>query len=78
MIHSSWRRRGSAFEFDFALPANTTATAWVPAPSPEALREGGRPLARAPGVRVLRQEGDCVVLALESGTYRFWSRPNRL
>ena len=33
--------------------------------------ESGRPLEQAQGVKLLRREGDRLVLAVESGSYRF-------
>lgn len=70
-IVSNWRRTADRFELETTVPANTTATVYLPAKSAENVTEGGRPLAKARGVKFLRQEGDRVVLALESGSYRF-------
>jgi len=36
---------------------------------------GGRPPAQSKGVKFLRPEGDRVVLAVESGSYRFAAKP---
>jgi alpha-L-rhamnosidase len=73
-IRSAWRRKGDTFELNVTVPANTTATVWVPAHSAHAVKEGGNPLERSKGVRVLRQEQGQVVLALTSGEYHFKSR----
>jgi hypothetical protein len=57
---------------DVVIPANTTASVYVPsAGGAEAIMEGGKPLAQAEGVRVLRVEGGRTVLACEAGAYRF-------
>jgi alpha-L-rhamnosidase len=72
-IESAWQCRHGAFEWAIRVPPNTTATAWLPAASADSASEGGKPLSRAEGVRILRQEGDRVVLALESGNYQFKS-----
>jgi hypothetical protein len=53
------------------IPANTTATIIVPAKSADAIAESGKPLAKAPGVKFLRMDGDRAVLEAEAGSYRF-------
>lgn len=58
---------------EVTIPANTTATVFVPAHSAAAVIEGGKPAAQAEGVRFLRTENRAAVYAIESGTYRFQS-----
>jgi alpha-L-rhamnosidase len=72
-IRSAWRRNGNRFELAVTIPPNTTATVWMPASAAEAVSESGKPLSRTRGVRLLRQEGDRAVLAVEPGVYRFES-----
>lgn len=72
-IVSAWRREGERFELELTLPANTTATVFVPAKSAEAVTESSQPLAVAEGVKFLRMEGDRAVLAVASGRYRLAS-----
>ena len=57
-----------------AIPANTTATVFVPAKDAASVTEGGRPLDKSPGVEFLRFEDGAVVLNLQSGSYTFESR----
>jgi alpha-L-rhamnosidase len=74
----AWRRDGGAFSLGVELPPNTLAEVWVPAGSVEGVREGGIPVERAAGVRLLREEEGRVVLAVESGRYAFtsaWAGP---
>jgi alpha-L-rhamnosidase len=49
-------------------------TVLVPAKNADAITESGKPLAKAPGVKFLRMEGDRAVLEVEAGSYRFASR----
>jgi alpha-L-rhamnosidase len=70
-IISHWRQSESAFEFDASVPANTTATVFLPAASVDKIEESGKPLSQAAGVRYLRMEGDRAVLEVGSGSYRF-------
>ncbi len=68
----SWRRAGGRFHYEVEIPANATATLELPARD-DAIREGGRPVAEAEGVRRIGRAGDRVVLQLGSGRYRFES-----
>ena len=70
-IVSGWKREAGRFELDLTVPANTTATVYLPARDAVSLMEGGTELERARGVKFLRLEGDRAVLAVESGSYRF-------
>jgi alpha-L-rhamnosidase len=72
-IVSHWRRGKDRFELETSIPANTTATAFLPAASLQNLTESGKPLAKARGVKFLRMEGERAVLAVESGSYHFRS-----
>lgn len=73
-ISSDWKRTGEGFELDISIPANTTATVYLPADGPENIRESDIPLASAPGVKFVRMEGVRAVVSVESGSYRFISR----
>ena len=73
-IASEWRTNGPDFELRTTIPANTTATIFLPAKDATSVIEGGKPLADAPGVKRLRIEPGCVVIAVESGNYQFQSK----
>lgn len=72
-ISVEWRRDKRAFVLDVDLPPNTSAEVWMPAADAGSVREGGRPIGRAPGVRFLRQDGGRAVFAVDSGRYAFTS-----
>jgi alpha-L-rhamnosidase len=72
-IISAWKRGPNDFEYRVSIPANTTATLYLPADDSATIREGGRPLAQAEGVRVLRREAGRTVLTVASGSYNFHS-----
>ena len=72
-IESRWERQKGQLQVTVTIPANTTATVQLPAPSATDITEGGRPLAEADGVKFLRHEGNCAYLAVSPGTYRFAS-----
>jgi alpha-L-rhamnosidase len=72
-IASEWHRNGKAFDWKIEIPANSTATVWVPAGSEASVRESGLKIADAAGVKVLRSEAGFTVLEVGSGNYEFES-----
>jgi alpha-L-rhamnosidase len=70
-IRSEWSRKNGTFDWKVAIPANASATVYVPASCADAVTESGKRLAQAKGVRLLRTEAGAVVLAVTSGEYRF-------
>jgi hypothetical protein len=73
-IVSDWKRDGDKFILNVTIPANTTATVFVPAKSAESVTEDGQPVTPGNGVTFLRMENDRAVFAIESGKYEFESR----
>lgn len=72
-IVSHWKRAGGVFEWEVQIPANTTATVYVPTSNADSVRESGRSLSAAQGVERTGHVDGAVVLTLGSGTYRFRS-----
>ncbi len=72
-IQTRWKKEGKRLSLDVSIPANTTATVIIPAASGARVTESGKDLAKARGVKVLRQEADSLVVSIESGSYRFAS-----
>ena len=72
-IVSDWKLEGRKFTLNVAVPANTTATIYVPAGSADSVTEGGRPAANAHAVRFLRMDHGNAVFATGSGEYQFVS-----
>ncbi len=70
-IVSSWKKDAGEFTLDVTIPANTTATVWVPARDAAAVMESGHPAAEAKGVRFVRAEAGAAVYEVGSGTYSF-------
>lgn len=71
LAESAWRLEGDTFQLELNVPANTTASVWLPGATLETLREGGQVLEQTTGVMSARQEGDEVRLELRSGRYHF-------
>jgi alpha-L-rhamnosidase len=70
-IAVEWKQNPGSFDYKVTVPANTTATLYLPATSAGRVTEGGSSLKDADGVRLHGVEGDRLRLALDSGTYHF-------
>ena len=70
-IVSDWKVKDGRFDLTVTIPANTTATVYVPAADPAAVKEGGKPAADAAGVKFLRVEDGRTLFEVGSGTYHF-------
>ena len=69
----NWKREGAKLRLEVTIPANTTATVYVPTKDAAGVTESGMPAAKAEGVKFLRMQDNAVVHAVGSGTYRFQS-----
>jgi alpha-L-rhamnosidase len=72
-IVSNWKRDGDKLTMEVTIPANTTATIFVPTQDAAGITESGKPAAKAVGVIFLRSENGAAVYAVSSGTYQFQS-----
>ena len=72
LIQSAWEAEDDTMTaYRCAVPANTTATLYLPASGAQAVTEGGRPLAEAEGITVVSADGGTVELLLTGGSYDF-------
>jgi alpha-L-rhamnosidase len=72
LIVSSWKTTGKTLSLDVTIPANTTATVYVPC-NDGVVTESGVPAGQAIGVKFLRKEPNACVYSIGSGTYHFVS-----
>jgi len=70
-IVSNWKREGGKLTMDVTIPANTTATVFVPAKDAAGVTESGKPASKTEGVKFLRMENNAAVYAVGSGAYQF-------
>ncbi|HEU5122908.1 MAG TPA: family 78 glycoside hydrolase catalytic domain [Verrucomicrobiae bacterium] len=70
-IVSDWKRENGQFILKIRIPANTTATVFLPAKSLDSITESGRPAGQSEGVKFLRQENGRAIFAIGSGEYNF-------
>jgi alpha-L-rhamnosidase len=73
-ISSEWRRSAGQFDLRVSIPANTSATVYLPAVDFASITEGGGALLKSPGITPLKMEAGCAVLQIGSGDYHFISR----
>jgi alpha-L-rhamnosidase len=73
-IKCLWRKREGQVQMDVTIPANCSATVYVPSQSAEAVTESGSPAKKAEGVRFLRMEKGNAVYEIGSGIYHFESK----
>ena len=72
-IGSDWKIENKTFHWNITVPANTTATVYVPTKDAAAVTESGKAAAEAEGVKFLRMENDRAVYQVAAGTYQFSS-----
>ena len=72
-IGSDWKIENKTFHWNITVPANTTATVYVPAKDAAAVTESGKPASEAEGVKFLRMEKDRAVYQVSAGSYGFVS-----
>jgi alpha-L-rhamnosidase len=72
-IASEWKLDGRTLTLSVIVPANTTATLFLPAASENGVTESGKPLNEAMGVSSVRMEKGTLACELGSGTYTFVS-----
>ncbi len=71
LVRSEWSLQSGRFHWEVEVPANSHARLSLPCGDPALIREGGLSLTEANGLRVLDGAGVAVIVAIESGMYRF-------
>ena len=64
-------QRQELLTLNVTIPANTTATVYLPTTNPASIREGGRSAVAVDSVQFMGNEDDCAVFKIGSGKYRF-------
>ncbi|GGF11919.1 hydrolase [Hymenobacter cavernae] len=75
LIVSSWQKTGNAFELTATIPANTTATVYLPATASSKIMEGNVAVAQHNDLKLLGFEQDRARISVGSGTYHFVVTP---
>ena len=71
IIESSWQRNNSGYIYKATVPANTTATLYLPVTETQVIYESGLPISDTEGVTFVKSENGKNVYTLESGSYSF-------
>ena len=69
-----WKIEGDLFTLSTTIPANTSAWVYVPMATLDTIRENGKPVLEAEGVKAAGMEQGAVKLHVLSGTYTFRSK----
>lgn len=72
-ISSAWERNDGIFNYSVTVPANTTATVYIPTGSVDSIQEDGQPIANAKGIKFIEFKDGKAVFEIESGSYEFSS-----
>jgi alpha-L-rhamnosidase len=62
---------GESLVWEITVPANTTATAYIPAQAKAQIYEGDAPIEESFGVEFITKTPEAAVVELQSGSYRF-------
>jgi alpha-L-rhamnosidase len=70
-ISSSWEKKPGGLNLEIKVPANTTATVFIPAGTGAVITESGKPLLKASGIRLLTSDDKKTIIEVEAGSYSF-------
>jgi alpha-L-rhamnosidase len=71
-IRSEWHREENEFDWHIEIPANTSATIYLPTSHAESVTVDDQTFGKAPGVHLINTtEGGPVAAVLEPGSYNF-------
>lgn len=70
-IQVRWDKDDEAFKLVVTIPANTTATVYLPTASGQKVTESGKPIDIMEGVELVSRNDAHAVLRIESGSYHF-------
>jgi alpha-L-rhamnosidase len=75
LVATGWILEGDTLKLDVTIPANTTATVYIPTSDPKSVMESGRPVSgKVEGLEYAGAEDGFAVLRAGSGNYRFESK----
>jgi len=74
-IESGWTVDGQVLHYQASVPANTSATLYLPVAEGLRVLESGKPVDQAPGVTFVRREPGHLIYQVLSGRYQFEIAP---
>jgi hypothetical protein len=76
-IVSDWRVSQDRLTLNVEVPANTSATVFLPTDDPSSVTESGQPVGQSPGVRLAKSADHAAAYEVSSGRYTFHARYRR-
>lgn len=73
-IYSGYKIEDDSIILSVKIPANTTATVYLPTVNAQSVTESGSPIEKVPEVTGLQEEKNKIVFHLQSGSYSFCSK----
>jgi alpha-L-rhamnosidase len=70
-VRSGWKKTGDQLELDIVIPANSTATLYIPAKEGAVIKESGKSLASVSGLKEGANAAGYTFVEVSSGTYHF-------
>lgn len=70
-IVSNWSKSKSSFVLEVSIPANTTATVYLPDANIENVTESNKSLSKAPGILNTKKVNNDLAVTIGSGSYNF-------
>ena len=70
-ISVSWKISEGKFMMDLEIPANTTASIYMPATGADLISENGKPISDVKDITITGKDGKYIVLQTGSGTWHF-------
>jgi alpha-L-rhamnosidase len=70
-VSNSWKVANDSLIMDVVIPANTTATVYIPAKDANSVKESGQVLSQIKGLKVIGKDDNYVVVEVGSGVYHF-------
>lgn len=70
-IVSEWKRDGNTFYLAISIPANTTATVYLPTENMATIEENGTEISKVSDVKIIKKEKGYVLIEVGSGNYSF-------
>ncbi len=72
-INSSWKMESGKLTYSATVPANTKATLYLPVATVTTIKESGKPVVNAKGIKFIKFEKGKAVYELQPGSYEFTS-----
>jgi len=73
-IESKWNLKDGKFSWDVNIPANTSATIYIPSEKENDVTESGKPASKSAGIKFINLENGRAVYEVGSGSYHFISK----